>query len=245
MAANTIDANFGVFPLTVAICETECKYSWGWFLRRLHEHLGHDDNRRISFITNRQKGVVDAIETWWPGSSNRFCVRYIFANLRVKHRGNNSSDMVFKAAKSTNKVDFDEAMKEMMEADMDAYNYMSRIPIYHWSRHAFDPHVKSDHVTNNISECFNSWIDRFRGQPALTLLENLRRSFMKHFHKRLEEAKKLRTETPPGVWGKLAENQDNGIFVQVMCASDAEYEVKERNKYYVVRLDLKTCDCRS
>ncbi|KAL5753631.1 hypothetical protein ACOSP7_021851 [Xanthoceras sorbifolium] len=220
MAANTIDANFGVFLLAVTICETECKDSWGWFFRHLHEHLGHDDNRRISFITYRQKGVVDAIERWWPGSSNRFCVRHIF------HGGNNSSDMVFKAAKSTNKANFDKTMKKMREANIDAYNYMSRIPVCHWSRHAFDPYVKSDHVTNNISECFNSWIDRFIGQPALTLLENLRRSFMKRFHKRLEEAKKWRIETPPGVWGKLTENQNHRRFLQVMCASDAEDEVK-------------------
>ncbi|KAL5763217.1 hypothetical protein ACOSP7_019481 [Xanthoceras sorbifolium] len=151
--------------------------------------------------------------------------------------------MVVKVAKDTNKTDFDEAMKEMREADMNAYNYMSRIPVRHWSRHAFDAHVKSDHVTNNISECFNSCIDRFKGQPALTLLENLRKSFMKRFHIRHKEAKKWRTETPTSVWGKLTENQDAGRFVQVMCASQASYEVKEGNKYYIVKLDLKTCDC--
>ncbi|KAL5760978.1 hypothetical protein ACOSQ2_019816 [Xanthoceras sorbifolium] len=142
--------------------------------------------------------------------------------------------MVVKVVKGTNKTDFDKAMKEMREADMDVYNYMSRIPVRHWSRHAFDAHVKSDHVTKNISECFNSCIDRFRGQPALTLLENLRKSFMKRFHIRHEEAKKWRTETPP----------DAGRFVQVMCASQASYEVKEGNKYYIFKLDLKTCDCK-
>ncbi|KAL5745471.1 hypothetical protein ACOSP7_026617 [Xanthoceras sorbifolium] len=124
MAANAIYANFGVFPVAVVICESERKDSWGWFLRHLCEHLGHDDNRRISFITDRQKEAIDAIKTWWPGSSNRFCVRHIFANLKARHTGNNSSDMVFKAAKSTNKADFDETMKEIREADMDTYNYM-------------------------------------------------------------------------------------------------------------------------
>ncbi|KAL5798746.1 hypothetical protein ACOSQ2_003566 [Xanthoceras sorbifolium] len=113
LAANAIDANLLVFPLAVAICETECKNSWSYF------------------ITDRQKGVVDAIEIWWPGSSNRFSVRHIFANLRARHRGNNLSDIVFKAAKSTNKADFDEAMKEMRETDMDAYNYISMIHVCH------------------------------------------------------------------------------------------------------------------
>ena len=113
-------------------------------------------------MTDRQKGVIDAIEMWWPGSSNRFCLRHIIANLRAKHRGNQSSDMVWKAAKSSNNADFQNAMREMQETDQDAYNYMMKIPTKHWSRHAFDEHVKSDHVTNNISECFNNWIDKFR-----------------------------------------------------------------------------------
>ncbi|KAL5830481.1 hypothetical protein ACOSQ3_019949 [Xanthoceras sorbifolium] len=124
-------------------------------------------------------------------------------------------------------------MKEMKERDMDAYNYMSRIPVCHWSRHAFDGHVKSDHMTNNISERFNSWIDKFRTKPALTLLENLQRSFMKCIHKRHEEDKKWKTKIPPRVWTKLTENQDAGRYVQMMCASDEKYEVKEGNMYYI------------
>ncbi|KAL5789719.1 hypothetical protein ACOSQ2_004607 [Xanthoceras sorbifolium] len=131
----------------------------------------------MTFITYRQKGVMDAIKTWWLGSSNKFCVRHIFAILKVRHRENTSADLVFKTAKITNKKDFDDVMKKMKEEDMDAYNYMSRIPVFHWSRHTFDGHVKSVNVTNNISECFNSWIDKFRVKPALTLLENLLKAF--------------------------------------------------------------------
>ncbi|KAL5797667.1 hypothetical protein ACOSQ2_002487 [Xanthoceras sorbifolium] len=213
LAANAIDANFGVFPLAVAIVDTECKESWVWFMRNLYEHIG-EDNRRISFITDRQKGVIDALQTWWPGSSHRFCVRHIFANLRAKHRGNTSADLLFMAAKSTNKAEFDNAMKEMKDADLNVYNYMTNIPVCHWSRHAFDGLVKSDHVTNNISKAFNSWIDKIRAKPALTLLEELRRSFMNCIHRRHEEAKKWKTEIPPGVLAKLTINQDAVRYVQ-------------------------------
>ncbi|KAL5808286.1 hypothetical protein ACOSQ3_028977 [Xanthoceras sorbifolium] len=108
MAVNVIDANFGVFLVAVAICETECKDNW--------------DNRRLTFITDRQKGVIDAIKTWWPGSSNRFCVSHIFANVRAKYRGNTSANLVFKAVKSTNKAEFEDAMKEIKDGDLDAYN---------------------------------------------------------------------------------------------------------------------------
>ncbi|KAL5816218.1 hypothetical protein ACOSQ3_024596 [Xanthoceras sorbifolium] len=86
-------------------------------------------------------------------------------------------------------------------------------------------------MTNNISECFNCWIDKFKEKPALTLLENLSRAFMKRIHKRHKEAKKWKIEIPPE------------RYVQVMCASDEEYEVKEGNRYYIVKLDMKSCDC--
>ncbi|KAL5831102.1 hypothetical protein ACOSQ4_016456 [Xanthoceras sorbifolium] len=101
-----------------------------------------------------------------------------------------------------------------------------------------------DYLPESDSES-NTESYKFIGQAALTMLENLRRSFLKSFHERHEEAKKWMTETPPGVWSKLTENQDAGRYMQVMCASEEEYEVKEWNKYYIVRLDLKSCDCMS
>ncbi|KAL5770913.1 hypothetical protein ACOSP7_015067 [Xanthoceras sorbifolium] len=121
----------------------------------------------------------------------------------------------------------------MKNADLDAYNYMTNIPVRHWSRHAFDGHVKSNLMTNNISEVFNSWIDKIRAKPVLTLLEELRRSFMNRIHKRHKEAKKWKTKIPPGVLAKLTTNQDAGRYVQVMCANDQEYEVKEGSRYYI------------
>ncbi|KAL5733869.1 hypothetical protein ACOSP7_031730 [Xanthoceras sorbifolium] len=159
-----------------------------------------------------------------------FYVRHIFANLRAKHRGNTCADLVFKTGKSTNKAEFDNAMKEMNDANLDAYNYMTNIPVCHWSRHAFDRHVKSDHVTNNISETFNSWIDKIRAKSALTLLEELCKSFMNCIHRRHEEAKKWKTGISLGILAKLTTNQDAGRYVQVTCASDQEYEVKEGSK---------------
>ncbi|KAI9185113.1 hypothetical protein LWI28_004239 [Acer negundo] len=53
-------------------------------------------------------------------------------------------------------------MNQLNDANMDAYNWVMKIDAKHWSRHAFDEHVKSDHVTNNITENFNGWIDKFR-----------------------------------------------------------------------------------
>ncbi|KAL5826558.1 hypothetical protein ACOSQ4_018355 [Xanthoceras sorbifolium] len=118
-----------------------------------------------------------------------------------------------------------------------------KVPVMHWSRHMFDEFAKSDHVTNNITECFNNWINKFRGQLALTMFENIRRKMMKRIHKRLQDAAKWGSGLPPLVSKKVALSQDKWRFVQVMCASNVEYEVKDGNKYNIVKLDVKTCDC--
>ena len=68
---------------------------------------------------------------------------------------------------------------------------------------------------------------------------------MKRIHKRHEDAKKWSTVIPRLVMKKMTENQDDGRFVQVICVGEFEYEVKDKNTYYNVHLDLKTCNCRS
>ncbi|TXG53399.1 hypothetical protein EZV62_022568 [Acer yangbiense] len=57
-----IDDNNGVFSVAVCICEGESKDSWGWFIH-LYMLIGLEETRRITFISDRQKGMLDAIES--------------------------------------------------------------------------------------------------------------------------------------------------------------------------------------
>ena len=55
-----------------------------------------------------------------------------------------------------------------------AYDYLMKIPIHTWARHAFDEGVKSEHITNNLTESFNSWLGNLRAEPILSLFKGLR-----------------------------------------------------------------------
>ncbi|KAI9165979.1 hypothetical protein LWI28_024035 [Acer negundo] len=57
-----MDANNGVFPIALCICESECNDSWGWFLDNLYRHIGMEDIRRVTFMSDRKNVVVIAIE---------------------------------------------------------------------------------------------------------------------------------------------------------------------------------------
>ncbi|KAJ0018801.1 hypothetical protein Pint_10550 [Pistacia integerrima] len=60
LLAVSIDANSGVFPLAIRICEVENNDSWGFFLSVLHDFLGDVDD--ATFMSDRQKGKVREVD---------------------------------------------------------------------------------------------------------------------------------------------------------------------------------------
>ncbi|KAL5849063.1 hypothetical protein ACOSQ4_007076 [Xanthoceras sorbifolium] len=78
-------------------------------------------------------------------------------------------------------------MEEIDKVNKDAKIWLEQIQPHHWSRHTFDPSIKCDHVTNNMTESFNSMLGDHRAKTYLCLLEYIRRMVMKRFQKRKEE----------------------------------------------------------
>ncbi|KAL5738252.1 hypothetical protein ACOSP7_031013 [Xanthoceras sorbifolium] len=243
LAAVGLDANNGVFPIAICIAEGETKDSWCWFMEQLHMHIGLEETRRVTFITDRQKGVLSAIERHWSTSSNHYCVRHLIANMQMRYKGQLTANYTWEAANASNRLSFMECMAKLKEVHADAHDYMMGINLHNWCVHLFDRHVKSEHTTNNITEGFNSWIDKYRGLPALLMLECLRRKMMKRMHLRLERASKWESVIPPKIRKKIADRQDEARFVTVLCASVNEFEVKDGSRYFIVKLDKNSCDC--
>ncbi|KAI9181428.1 hypothetical protein LWI28_014922 [Acer negundo] len=178
-----------------------------------------------------------------PRSSNMFCVRNLTANMQAKYRGQHSRLFVWNASNKSTKAEFKEEISKLREVNENAYNDMMGIPLQHWALHAFDYHVKSEHTTNNLSECFNGWVDKYRAQPTLSLMVSIRRKVMRRMNKRLEDAKNWSSVLSPLVNKKLIERQDEAQFVEVLCASDNEYEVRGGITFYIVNLKTQSYDC--
>ncbi|KAL5842643.1 hypothetical protein ACOSQ3_013246 [Xanthoceras sorbifolium] len=108
-----LDANNGAYPVAFFIVEGESKQSWRWFLEHLHLPLGLDENRRLTFISDRQKRVLDAVELYRPRSTNCLCVRHIIANLKAKWKGQLNKVYMWNAANKSNKAEFLEEMEKL------------------------------------------------------------------------------------------------------------------------------------
>ncbi|KAK2656610.1 hypothetical protein Ddye_009662 [Dipteronia dyeriana] len=73
LCAIAIDANYGVYPVALGVVEIECLDSWRWFLDLLHRHVGLYESREVCFMTDRQKGIIPALNEIWPNHKSRFC----------------------------------------------------------------------------------------------------------------------------------------------------------------------------
>ncbi|TXG69639.1 hypothetical protein EZV62_004574 [Acer yangbiense] len=120
------------------------------------------------------------------GGSLNTCISifmYMYANFKAEWKGPLYKTLFYTAMKTCNVHEFKATMQKIWNLDKEAYNYMMEYDPKHWSRHAFDPYICTDHVTNNITKCWNGVINKFRRQPALTMLESIRRKLMKKLEK--------------------------------------------------------------
>lgn len=78
----SIDANYRVYPLAFGVVEYENQYSWTYFLETSYEQFGKNKGCRLCFITDRQKGVLIALDQVFPISEKRFCCRHKYANFK-------------------------------------------------------------------------------------------------------------------------------------------------------------------
>ncbi|KAK4409552.1 hypothetical protein Sango_0028200 [Sesamum angolense] len=131
LAAIGLDGNTGLFPVAFVVVESECKEYWTFFFENLSMLVGDFSvDKPWTFMSDRQKESVcrDGIEeVFWQAAKSYSAAGFNFAPYKIKE---------FKPA---------------------AYEWLFKIPAEIWSRHAFDPRIKNDHVTNNISESFNHW----------------------------------------------------------------------------------------
>ncbi|KAI9169946.1 hypothetical protein LWI28_019976 [Acer negundo] len=80
-------------------------------------------------------------------------------------------------------------MNEIKQTSLEAHAYLNEIPLETWAAYAFDTICKTDHNINNVVEAFNGWMNKHRTLPMLTMMETVRKKFMKRILSRYEAAK--------------------------------------------------------
>ena len=82
LIATGVDAKGGLFPLAFVAVEEETQAIWHWFISRIYNLLTSvRQDRRITFISNRHKGIPNALRDSWPSPYT-----YIKANFEKEFK---------------------------------------------------------------------------------------------------------------------------------------------------------------
>ena len=132
-----MDGNNCTYPFAYAIVEAENISSWTWFLDILGDDLQLYSNSNFTFISDMQKGIQGAVSKLFPQAEHRFCLRHIHENMKIKWRGEEFKDCLWKAATASTVPQFSIAMEELRQLNNATYEWIKKIPPKHWARSHF------------------------------------------------------------------------------------------------------------
>jgi len=126
----------------------------------------------------------------------------------------------------------------------EAFDYLEKIDPRSWSRHAFGTSAKTDMISNNIAESFNSWIKDARDKPLITMLEIIRRQLMNRYHTKREGASQATNGICPKIQKKLERSKDLQRNYICEWRDGAAFEVENcYGSRRVVNIETMTCSC--
>ncbi|XP_071714359.1 uncharacterized protein [Rutidosis leptorrhynchoides] len=133
----------------------------------------------FTFISDRQKGLIEAIKKHFPVAEHRYCLRHLQQNMRERWSGTAYKNHLWNCATALTVPEFNEAMQKLKSFSEPCYVWLSKVPPKHWARSHFTGRAKSDILLNNICEVFNRWLVDARDKPIITMLEYIREYCMK------------------------------------------------------------------
>ncbi|XP_071912366.1 uncharacterized protein [Coffea arabica] len=244
------DANENMFPISFAVVEVENYDSWSWFLRELISQMGRGNKRMAyTFISDRQKSLVYAIEELFPESEHRFCLKHMFKNFKQRFKNQDLRDMFWKVAAAANMPEHETALANLARADrqegdkLTAAEWFKRLPPKLWSSAHFSIVCRNDTCVNNMSESWNNYILKARGEPIITMLEWIRRRLMQRLLTKREGMLKHSGTLCPNIYEKLEKLKIKARNCVAVYGGNGNLEVDGYKRTNVVNLEMKTCTC--
>ncbi|XP_024167940.1 uncharacterized protein LOC112174404 isoform X2 [Rosa chinensis] len=253
LTAVGIDGNNGMYPIAFAIVEKENKEAWTWFVEFLKQDLELNNGYSYTFISDKQKGLLDAVKDVMPNAEHRHCARHLYNNFKGEgHIGTELRDLFWSTARSTTKTWFLKNMDSICEKSPSAWNWLRERPAEHWSRSHFRIEHKCDILLNNHCEAFNSKLLEARKMPILGFWEELRLNLMKRLANRRCAGLRWKCKVGPRIEKLLKKNAERSHDYSPEESSNKRFQVKGRgvtcasgvNSLHDVNLAARTCTCR-
>ncbi|XP_044390830.1 uncharacterized protein [Triticum aestivum] len=194
-------------------------------------------------MSDKQKGLIAAVQKVFPHSEHRHCVRHIYQNFHKVHKGETLKNDLWAIARSTNKIAYHKNMDQIKEHSLDAYKWVEKLSPRTWIKAFFNPFCKCDILLNNMSEVFNSYILDGRDLPIKSMLDYIFHKLANRIVGKQRESEKWTGRLCPKIQKKLDKYIEWAKNCMVTEYGKGVFQVLSLNNTYVVDLNMNSCDC--
>ncbi|KAG0498944.1 hypothetical protein HPP92_003635 [Vanilla planifolia] len=249
LAAASVDGNDAIFPIAFAVVEDETCDSWLWFLAQLKCALAKP--RPLTFISNRQKGLDEAVTQVFPDSYHSYCLHQLIEDFKVElKRGPWSqqqkdamADDFTRAAQACTIEDFNASIAGIRCVSAEVAEWVLASKPENWSDALFRG-ARYDHLSSNIVDSFANWIPAKCEASVVLIVDAIQNKLMETMRSRLAAADAwVGGVLTPCMEQKLQKEMSKARKLNVLCSSDTVFEVRG-NTIYVVNVGNWSCSCR-
>ncbi|KAJ4955572.1 hypothetical protein NE237_012355 [Protea cynaroides] len=245
LCAVSVDADDALFPLAFAIVDMESDENWMWFLSELRKLLGVNTENmpRLTILSDRSKGIAEAVETHFPSAFHGFCLRYVSENFRDEFKNTKLVNIFWNAVYALTAVEFEAKIAEMVEISQDVLQWLQRFPPRLWAVAYFDG-VRYGHFTLAVTELLYNWALEGHELPIVQMMEYIRHQLVSWFSDRCNRGMGWTSILVPSAEKRILEAIADARCYQVLRANDVEFEIVSTERTNIVDIRSRLCSCR-
>jgi hypothetical protein len=245
LCAAAVDADDTLFPLAIAIVDVESDENWMWFMSELRKLLGvnTDNMPRLTILSERQRGIVEAVETHFPSAFHGFCLRYVSENFRDTFKNTKLVNIFWNAVYALTAVEFESKIAEMVEVSQEVIPWFQQFPPQLWAVAYFEG-VRYGHFTLGVTELLYNWALECHELPVVQMMEHIRHQLTIWFHERRDMGMRWTTILVPSAEKRILEAIADARCYQVLRANEVEFEIVSTERTNIVDIQSRVCSCR-
>ncbi|XP_028082822.1 uncharacterized protein LOC114284130 [Camellia sinensis] len=228
----------GLFPLAFAIVNAENQDNWMWFLSQLLKAVG--SGRRLTFVSDRQHGLLDALSVVFPNAHHAYCFNHLKRNLIDKLVGLHTNyklsliKILVKCAYAPTVTSFQHYMEKLrcIVGNGRVDSILDGLQNDKWAN-AFFRGKRYGEMSSNAVESYNNWIGRARELYITCMADMIRVQIMPQLSNRRAKSKKWTTKLCPIMEKKFVDSLKLAKSWDVIVTSDTVLEVYSFISSYV------------
>ncbi|KAG6390271.1 hypothetical protein SASPL_148003 [Salvia splendens] len=245
LCAAAVDADDHLFPLAIAVVDVESDENWMWFVSELRKLLGvnTDSISRLTILSERTPGLVEAFETHFPNAFNGFCLRFVSENFRDTFKNSKLVNIFWSVAYALTTTEFESKISEMVQISEEVVPWLHYFNPQLWAVTYLEG-VRYGHFMLNFTEILYIWALECHELPIVETMEHIRHQMASWFHQRLNVGMQLASILVPSAEKRISEAISDASCYKVLRANEVEFEIVSSERTNIVDVRIRICSCR-